>query len=163
MELDHPVEIGRQAELGQGRRRSRNDAENRVGAALLLVGVGAEAADPFEGVGEVELHPLFEHRPLAVVEDAENQAAGVLGLDREHDLGAIVDRRDIHGLANCRSGHGHGRAAGREAVEPVGAEAPLLIHQVVGEDDVERLTRPFGDAAQLIEDVRGMGLDRAHE
>ena len=65
-----------QAEVVEGRRLRRDGAEDGVEAALLAVGVGAEAADAGDRVGEVDLAVLVEVALLLGRQDLADHGVG---------------------------------------------------------------------------------------
>ena len=80
MEVGEAGERRGQAELLQGGRVRRDGPEHGVDAPLLAVGVATEAADAFQGVGEVHLAAGAQGFGLIGIEDLHHHALGRLGI-----------------------------------------------------------------------------------
>jgi hypothetical protein len=81
-------------------------------------------------------------------------------------LGAVHERGQIHVLGQHRRSPVRRTDRDQRArVAGLGrrGEPPLLVHQVQGQHTVEANARSLGDAAHLLEQVRGVALDRRHE
>ncbi len=79
----------------------RDGAEHDVDAALLAVGVAAEAADLGQRVGEVHLALALERLPLLVVEELARQALGRRGVERWR---REIAQRSVHPQTGRRAG-----------------------------------------------------------